>query len=102
MATGGSFTNLSDALKIRYDDQFLGKAAWSKGVAAAMIAKKSWIGRFPAFKIRVGNSPARSASYAKAAAKSEDTTYGFTRIKEAQTTWVKDYGRATIEGLVLR
>ena len=100
--TGGSFTNLSDALKIRYDDPFLGRVTWSKGVAAAMIKKASWSGRLPAFKIRTGNTPARSASYAKTAAKSEDATYGFTRIKEAQVPWVRDYSRATIDGLVLR
>ena len=27
--TGGSFANLSDALKIRYDDPFLGRVSWS-------------------------------------------------------------------------
>lgn len=101
-ATGGSFTNLSDALKIRYDDPFRGKVAWSKGVLAAMLAKKSWSGRLPAYNIRTGNTPARSASYANTATISEDTTYGFTRIKQAQVPWVKDYGRATIEGLVMR
>lgn len=101
-STGGTFSALVNGLKRRYDDGFLGKVGWSKGVLAAMIAKKAWDGEFPVYPIRVGNSPARSATYATAATKSEDATYGFTRIKQAQPPWVKDYGRATVEGLVLR
>lgn len=99
--TGGSYANLTAGLKRRYDDNFLGKITWSKGPLAAMLRKKAWSGEFPVYMMRVGNSPARSATYSVAAAKSEDATYGFTRVKQAQLAWYKDYGRATIDGLLM-
>jgi hypothetical protein len=99
--TGGSFANLTSALKRRYDDNFLGEVGWSKGPLAAMIRKVAWSGSNPVWSNRVGNSPARSATYSVAAAKSEDTTYGFTRVKQWTGTWMRDYGRATIDGLLL-
>lgn len=100
-STGGTYANLTAALKRRYDDGFLGKITWSKGPLAAMLRKKAWSGEFPVYMMRVGNSPARSATYSVAAAKSEDATYGFTRVKQAQLAWYKDYGRATIDGLLM-
>ena len=100
-ATGGSFANLTAGLKRRYDDSFLGIVTWSKGPLAAMIRKKQWSGEFAPYMMRVGNSPARSATYSTAANKSEDTTYGFTKVKQAQVPWVTDYGRATIAGLLM-
>src|SRR6185312_2742583 len=100
-STGGSFANLTTALKRRYDDDFLGEVGWSKGALAAMVRKLSWSGSNPVWANRVGNSPARSATYSVAAAKSEDTTYGFTKVKQWQATWMKDYGRSTIDGLLL-
>lgn len=100
-STGGTYANLTAALKRRYDDNFLGKITWSKGPLAAMLRKKAWSGEFPVYQMRVGNSPARSATYSVAAAKSEDPTYGFTRVKQAQLQWYKDYGRATIDGLLM-
>lgn len=100
-ATGSTFTNLTSALKRRYDDGFLGKVGWSKGAAGAMISKKSWSGELVPFMIRTGNSPATSATYSVAAAKSEDATYGYTHVKQAQVPWTKDYGRATIDGLLM-
>lgn len=101
MATGASFANLTTALKRRYDDRFLGAVGWSKGPLGAMIRKVSWSGSNPVFATRVGNSPARSATYATAAAKSEDTTFGFTRVAQFVLDWQRDYGRATIDGLLL-
>jgi len=100
-STGGTFANLTTALKRRYDDDFLGEVGWSKGALAAMVRKLSWSGSNPVWANRVGNSPARSATYATAATKSEDSTYGFTKVKQWQGTWMKDYGRATIDGLLL-
>lgn len=100
-ATGGTFANLTTALKRRYDDDFLGEVGWSKGTLAAMVRKIAWSGSNPVFANRVGNSPARSATYATAAAKSEDSTYGFTKVKQWQLTWLRDYSRATIDGLLL-
>lgn len=102
MSTAATFTNLTSALKRRYDDGFKGKVGWSKGPLAAMLAKKAWSGEFIPYPIRVGNSPAISADYTTAANKSEDTTYGFTRVKQAQVPWITNYGRATIAGLLLR
>lgn len=101
MATGATFANLTSGLKRRYDDSFLGYVGWSKGPAGAMLRKKSWSGEFAPYMMRVGNSPATSATYSIAAAKSEDTTYGFTTVKQAQVPWVTDYGRATIAGLLI-
>lgn len=100
-STGGTFANLTAGLKRRYDDDFLGEVGWSKGALAAMVRKLSWTGSNPVWANRVGNSPARSATYATAAAKSEDSTYGFTKVKQWQGTWMRDYGRATIDGLLL-
>ena len=100
-STGGTFANLTGALKKRYDDDFLGEVGWSKGALAAMVRKLSWTGSNPVWANRVGNSPARSATYATAAAKSEDATFGFTKVKQWSGTWMKDYGRATIDGLLL-
>jgi hypothetical protein len=100
--TGATFTNLTAGLKRRFDDNFKGVVAWSKGAAAAMLRKKAWDGEFAIYNMRVGNSPARSATYSVAKAKSEDATYGFTKVKQAQVAWAKDYGRATIEGLLMK
>lgn len=100
--TGGTFTALTSALKRRYDDNFKGVVAWSKGVLAAMIRKKQWDGEFAVYNMRIGNSPARSATFSVAKAKSEDATFGFTKVKQAQVSWAKDYGRATIEGLLMK
>lgn len=102
MATGSTYSNLTSGLKRRYDDRFKGKVGWSKGPLAAMLAKKAWSGEFIPYPITVGNSPAVSATYSVAASKSEDSTYGYTRVKQAQVPWIKNYGRATIEGLLLR
>ena len=101
MATGSTFSNLTSALKRRYDDGFLGRVGWSKGALGAMISKKSWSGELVPFMIRTGNSPATSATYATAASKSENSTYGYTKVKQAQVPWTKDYGRATIDGLLM-
>lgn len=101
-STGSGFIVLTPALKRRFDDSFKGVVAWSKGAAAAMLRKKQWDGEFAVYNMRVGNSPARSATYSVAKAKSEDTTYGFTKVKQAQVPWAKDYGRATIEGLLMK
>lgn len=100
-STGGTFNNLLGALKRRYDDKFLGHVGWSKGPLGAMINKVAWTGSNPVFSTRVGNSPARSATYATAASKSEDTTYGFTTVNQFVLDWYRDYGRATIDGLLL-
>lgn len=100
-STGSTFTNLTTALKRRYDDKFLGAVGWSKGPLGAMIRKVAWSGSNPVFATRVGNSPARSATYATAASKSEDSTYGFTRVNQFTLDWYRDYGRATIDGLLL-
>lgn len=100
-STGSTFSNLTTALKRRYDDKFLGAVGWSKGPLGAMIRKVAWSGSNPAFATRVGNSPARSATYATAASKSEDSTYGYTRVNQFTLDWYRDYGRATIDGLLL-
>jgi len=100
-ATGGSFTALQDALKINYDDSNFGRVGWSKGKLAAMIGKKAWNGKLLAYMMRVGNSPARSATFSTAKTISEDTTYGHTTVKQPQIPWVRDYGRATIDGLLM-
>jgi hypothetical protein len=100
-ATGSTFSNLTTALKRRYDDKFLGAVGWSKGPLGAMIRKVAWSGSNPVFATRVGNSPARSATYATAASKSEDSTYGYTRVNQFTLDWYRDYGRATIDGLLL-
>ena len=101
-ATAGSFTNLRDGLKRRYDDGFFGRVGWSKGKLAAMISKKAWDGELLAYMMQVGNSPARSATFSTAKTVSEDTTYGFTKVKQPQVPWVSDYARATIAGIVMR
>lgn len=98
---GGGFTNLTGALKTRYDDGFLGAVGWSKGPLGAMIKKTAWSGKNVSYPMRVGNSPARSATFSVVKAKSEDATYGFTTINQATLGWFRDYGRATIDGLVL-
>lgn len=99
---GGSFANLQNGLKHRYDDDFFGEVGWSKGKLGAMIAKKAWDGDLLAYMMRVGNSPARSATFANAKTISEDATYGFTQVKQPQVPWITDYGRATIAGLLMR
>lgn len=98
---GGGFTNLLGALKTRYDDSFLGTVGWSKGPLGAMIKKVAWSGKNVGYPMRVGNSPARSATFSVVKSKSEDATYGFTTIAQATLSWFRDYGRATIDGLVL-
>ncbi len=100
-STGSTFANLTTALKRRYDDKFLGAVGWSKGPLGAMIRKVAWSGSNPVFATRVGNSPARSATYATAASKSEDSTYGYTRVNQFTLDWYRDYSRATIDGLLL-
>lgn len=100
-STGSTYANLTAALKRRYDDAFLGKVTWSKGPLAAMLRKKAWSGEFPVYMMRVGNSPARSADFATAQTKAQNATYGFTRVKQAQLAWYKDYGVATIDGLLM-
>jgi len=100
-SVGGSFTNLVGALKIRYDNNFLGAVGWSKGPLGAMIKKVAWTGKNVAYPMRVGNSPARSATFSVVKSKSEDATYGFTSVAQPTLTWFRDYGRATIDGLLL-
>src|SRR6188768_1634492 len=53
-ATAGSFDNLRNALKRRYDDGFFGRVGWSKGKLAAMISKKAWDGELLAYMMQVG------------------------------------------------
>lgn len=98
---GGGFTNLLGALKTRYDDGFLGAVGWSKGPLGATIKKVAWSGKNVSYPMRVGNSPARSATFSVVKAKSEDATFGFTTITQATLGWFRDYGRATIDGLIL-
>jgi hypothetical protein len=98
---GGSFNNLVGALKIRYDNNFLGAVGWSKGPLGAMIKKVAWTGKNVAYPMRIGNSPARSATFSVVKAKSEDATFGFTSVAQPTLTWFRDYGRATIDGLLL-
>lgn len=100
MATGGTFTALSNALKRRYDDGFTSELTWKKAVPLAMVKKVAWSGSNPVYSMRVGSSPARSAIYSTAATISETTT-GITRIKQPILTWQQDYGRATVDGLTL-
>ena len=101
MSTGSTFTNLTAALKKRYDDSFIGECTWSKGPLAAMIRKKKWSGSNPVFPIRVGNSPAVSPTFSVAQGKGTDATYGYTRVKQFALDWYRDYGYATIDGLLL-
>lgn len=101
MSTGSTFTNLTAALKKRYDDGFIGECTWSKGPLAAMMRKKKWSGSNPVFPLRVGNSPARSATFATSQSKGTDSTYGYTRVKQFALDWYRDYGYATIDGLLL-
>lgn len=100
-SVGGGFNNLVGALMTRYDKNFLGAVGWSKGPLGAMIKKVAWTGKNVAYPMRVGNSPARSATFSVVKAKSEDATFGFTQVAQPTLTWFKDYGRATIDGLLL-
>lgn len=101
MSTGSTFTNLLGALKKRYDDSFIGEITWSKGPLAAQTRKKKYSGSNPVFPARVGNSPARSVTFGTAQSKGSDSTYGFTRVKQFALDWYKDYGYATIDGLLM-
>jgi len=101
MSTGSTFSVLTAALKRRYDDQAIGECTWSKSPLAAAIKKKKWSGANPAFPIRVGNSPARSQDFAKAQAKAQNSTYGYTKVFQMVLDWYRDYGVATIDGLLL-
>jgi hypothetical protein len=98
MAIGGSFTNAQKGLRLRYDKNFRGYVGWSKGVAAAMIDKVKWSGKQAVIPIRVGNSPARSASFSKAQTKSGTK---FTKLENFVLSWMKDYGVARVEGLLM-
>lgn len=100
MASAATTTTLAGALKRRYDDKFTGAISWSKGPLAAMLKKVPWTGSNPVFASRVGNSPARSATFSVAKTKSEATN-GITTVNQFVLDWYKDFGRATIDGLLL-
>lgn len=100
MPTAATITTLAGALKRRYDDKFTGSVTWSKGPFMAMLKKVPWTGSNPAFASRVGNSPARSATFSVVKTKSEAAN-GITTVNQFVLDWYKDYGRATIDGLLL-
>ena len=100
MSTAATITTLAGALKRRYDDNFLGAVGWSKGPLAGMVKKVPWTGSNPVFSSRVGNSPARSATFSVVKTKSEAAT-GITTVNQFVLDWYRDYGRATIDGLLL-
>lgn len=97
-ALGGSFANVQQALKYKYDTNFRGYVGWSKGVLAAMISKVKWGGRAAIIPVRIGNSPARSADFTKAKLKASTK---FTQIQNFTLQWAKDYAVAKIEGLLM-
>ncbi len=97
-APAALISNLSAGLKRRYSEKFVSKIEWSNGPLAAMIKKTGWTG-FPTWAMRVGNSPARSATFltAQTLAASEITRI----VQPVIPTYMQDYGVATIEGRLM-
>jgi hypothetical protein len=96
--TGGVISALTPYLKRTYSDNFVETLAWKRGPLAAMIPKSKADGQ-PTWAMRVGNSPARSATYSVAATQSEAF---YTRAVQPTISQLQsDYGRATIAGNVL-
>lgn len=99
MATAGTIANLSAGLKRRYSDRFVSAIEWSSGPAAARVRKVGWTG-FPTWAMRVGNSPARSATFSTAQTQAQTL---FTNIQQPVIpTYKQDYGVATIEGRLMK
>lgn len=98
-APSATIATLGAGLKRRYSDKFVSAIEWSAGPAAAQVKKIGWTG-FPTWAMRVGNSPARSATFATA-----QTLAGtaFTNIVQPVIpTYKQDYGLATIEGRLMK
>jgi hypothetical protein len=98
-APAATIAALSAGLRRRYSDKFVSAIEWSSGPLAAMIKKVGWTG-FPTWAMRVGNSPARSATFATAQtlAASEMTRI----VQPVIPTYQQDYGLATIEGRLMK
>lgn len=96
---GSSFANNQKALAVNYDRPFRGKVGWSKGALAGMLTKVVGAGiTGPVIPIRSGNSPAVSASFANAQAQA---AIQFTKTEQFAPAWVKKYGLAQIDGLLM-
>lgn len=98
MPTGGVISAVTPFIKRTYSDSFVETLAWKKGPLAAMIPKAKADGQ-PTWAMRVGNSPARSATYSVAATQSE--TFATQGVQPTITQLQSDYARATIAGNVL-
>ena len=96
---GSSFANVNKALAVTYDRPFRGKVGWSKGALAGMIRKTQGYGiTGPVIPIRSGNSPAVSNTFASA---QTIATTQFTKTEQFNPAWVKKYGVAQIDGLLM-
>ena len=96
---GSSFANVSKALAVNYDRPFRGKVGWSKGTLAGMITKVVGQGiTGPVIPIRSGNSPAVSNNFTNAQAQA---AIQFTKTEQFNPSWVKKYGIAQIDGLLM-
>lgn len=98
MPTGGVISAVTPFIKRTYSDSFVETLAWKKGPLGAMIPKAKADGQ-PTWAMRVGNSPARSATYSVAATSSE--TFATQGVQPTITQLQSDYARATIAGNVL-
>jgi len=97
---GGSFTNIQNGLKRRFDQQFVNTIAWSRSKLLAMIAKSAGDGDKWTYGLEVGDSPAVSVDFATA--QSLATTDAATQLYQPQVDWFQEYGIARISGKAMR
>lgn len=97
---GGSFTNISNGLKRRFDQNFVNTIAWSKSKLAAMLIKTEGDGDKWTYGLQVGDSPSVSVDFQ--VAQSLATTDASTSLYQPQIDWFQEYGIARISGKAMR
>lgn len=98
-APAATIAALGAGLRRRYSDKFVSAIEWSAGPAAAQVRKIGWTG-FPTWAMRVGNSPARSATFATAQSLAGNAYTNI--VQPVIPTYMQDYGLATIEGRLMK
>jgi hypothetical protein len=97
---GGSFTNITNGLKRRFDQPFVNTITWSKSKLAAMILKTAGNGDKWTYGLAVGDSPNVSVDFATAQTLSQ--TNANTQLFQPQIDWFTEYGIGRISGKALR
>ncbi len=97
---GGSFANITNGLKRRFDQPYVNTIAWSRGKLAAMLAKTAGDGDKWTYGLALGDSPNVSADFSVAQALS--ATDPSTQLYQPQIDWYTQYGIARISGKSMR